>query len=250
MAEKDIGDRAIGRMDARPGGESSGTGVDGLRREVAGIGRDARAAVEGSFSSARDMAADNVHRAAEALHAAAGTMGQGDTVGGLINAAADRLDSASDALRGRDVGQLVRDVNAFARRQPALFIGGALLAGMALGRFATAGTRPDSHIGTGTGMGMGAGMGTSAGAGMAPDYGMTSASYSDSARGTTPTMNPGAASRAAATGAAQEGRLSGAIGGTRGERSVGDPPTTVPGHQAQGARPQPSGGRTGMPTDE
>lgn len=233
MAEKDIGDRAIGRMDARPGGDGGAAGMDGLRREVAGIGQDARAAVEGSFSSARDMAADNVHRAAEALHAAAGNMGQGDTVGGLINAAADRLDSASSALRGRDMSQLVRDVNAFARQQPALFIGGALLAGMALGRFATAGTRPDSRAGTSAGTSADAGHG----AGMAPDYGMTNTSYSDSVRGSTP-------------GAAQEGRLSGAIGGPRGERSVGDPPTTVPGHQAQGARPQPSGGRTGMPTDE
>lgn len=204
MAEQDIGDRAIGRMGG-PAGDGRSEGSEGLRHDAAGIGRDAREAVAGPLTSARDMAADNVRRAAEALHAAAGSMGQGDTFGGLIDAAASRLDDASDALRGRDLGRLVQDVNAFARRQPALFIGGALLAGIALGRFAAAGM------------------------------------------GTSPRHGEG---RSADTGAVQEGRLSGAIGGTRGDRMTGEPPTTVPGHAARGARPQPRGSLSGMPADE
>lgn len=218
MAEKDIGDRAIGRMGGR--GDSAG-GVEGLRREAAGIGQEARSAVEDSLSSARNMAADNVHRAAEALHAAAGNMGRGDTVGNLIAAAAARLDSASDALRGRDLGRLVQDVNSFARRQPALFIGGALLAGIALGRFATAGTGRPLHRG---------------------DHAYTDTAHGDEGRTT-----------AAVSGTPeprQEGRLSGVIGGTRGDSTSGDPPTTIPGHQARGARPQPRGSISGMPTDE
>lgn len=229
MAEKDIGDRAIGRMGGRSGGDSAGGdgahGVEGLRHEAAGIGREARGAVEDSLSSARHMAADNVHRAAEALHAAAGNMGRGDTVGSLIDAAATRLDSASDALRGRDLGRLVQDVNAFARRQPALFIGGALLAGIALGRLATAGTGRSQHRG---------------------DH-----AYTDTTYGTT--YGDEARTTAAVRGAPeprQEGRLSGAIGGTRGDSTSGDPPTTIPGHQARGARPQPRGSVSGMPTDE
>lgn len=228
MAEKDIGDRAIGRMDEGRRSEAS----QDIQRSASDLGQSAREMAEGSLSQARSVAADNVGRAGEALHAAAEKMGRGDTFGTLIDAAAGQLDAASRALRDRDASRLVHDINDFARRQPALFIGGALAAGFALARFATAGTgqgrhgRHDRHAHDG------------------------SAQYQEGSR--SPLGYGGSQSVGASPSgeARQEGRLSGAVGGTRGERHVGEPPTTTPGHQPTGARPQARGSSTGMPVDE
>ena len=52
-----------------------------------------------------------------------------------IRYAADQMDSVSDAFRRRDVGQMISDVQSFARRQPTAFIGVTFLAGFAAMRF-------------------------------------------------------------------------------------------------------------------
>ena len=49
--------------------------------------------------------------------------------------AAEQIERFTDYLRERDVNQLVAEVEDFARRQPALFIGGAFLLGFAGSRF-------------------------------------------------------------------------------------------------------------------
>ena len=52
-----------------------------------------------------------------------------------IRMAADQIETVSDSLRRRDVGQMVSDVQSFARRQPAAFLGISLVAGFAAMRF-------------------------------------------------------------------------------------------------------------------
>jgi hypothetical protein len=49
--------------------------------------------------------------------------------------AADQIGRLTDYLRRNDVNHLVREVEGFARRQPALFVGGAFLLGLAGSRF-------------------------------------------------------------------------------------------------------------------
>ena len=49
--------------------------------------------------------------------------------------AAEQLDSISTHLQNGDVGTLLRDVESFARREPAIFMSGALAAGLLLARF-------------------------------------------------------------------------------------------------------------------
>ena len=48
---------------------------------------------------------------------------------------ADHVERVSGYLEERDVNQLLEDAENFARRQPELFIGGALIAGLLVGRF-------------------------------------------------------------------------------------------------------------------
>jgi len=49
--------------------------------------------------------------------------------------AAEQVDEASGYLRRREVRELVRDLEAFARRHPAAFVGGSLATGLLLARF-------------------------------------------------------------------------------------------------------------------
>ncbi|MFD5482539.1 hypothetical protein [Streptomyces hawaiiensis] len=61
----------------------------------------------------------------------------------LVTQAADRGHRAADYLDSRGVGGLVGDLQDFARRRPGAFLGGAVLAGFAVGRLAKAGSKAD-----------------------------------------------------------------------------------------------------------
>jgi hypothetical protein len=68
--------------------------------------------------------------------------GQGEEQGAIVqyaaqygDKAADQIERLTDYLRRNDATQLVREVEGFARRQPALFLGGAFLLGLAGARF-------------------------------------------------------------------------------------------------------------------
>jgi|GEM_PF-305796 len=57
----------------------------------------------------------------------------------LVQQAADGLESLSRNLADKEPGDLLNAVRDFGRKNPAAFIGGAVLVGLALGRFARAG---------------------------------------------------------------------------------------------------------------
>lgn len=59
----------------------------------------------------------------------------------LVRQAADGLESLSRNLADKDPGDLLNAVRDFGRKNPAAFIGGAVLVGLALGRFARASER-------------------------------------------------------------------------------------------------------------
>lgn len=58
-----------------------------------------------------------------------------EMVAKYVDRAADQLDNFTGYLRNRDMRQLVGDVEAFARREPALFLGGAFVLGLLGARF-------------------------------------------------------------------------------------------------------------------
>jgi len=71
--------------------------------------------------------------------------------GPYLRMAAEHIENASDAVRRRDLNELVGTVQDFARRQPAVFLGGTLLAGFAAIRFlkTSAGGGSKSNFGSG-----------------------------------------------------------------------------------------------------
>jgi uncharacterized protein YjbJ (UPF0337 family) len=58
-----------------------------------------------------------------------------ETFANYAATAAEQVDKFSGYLRNQNVGDLVQDVESFGRRQPELFLAGALAAGFLLGRF-------------------------------------------------------------------------------------------------------------------
>jgi ElaB/YqjD/DUF883 family membrane-anchored ribosome-binding protein len=113
-------------------------------KEVAGELRDY---VEDLTRSGKDRIADRLHHVSEALHRAADKLEEEheETTGRLADEAADRLDRVCDYLHQHEPMDLINEADRFARRQPLVFIGGAILAGLVLGRFARSTSRTDGQ---------------------------------------------------------------------------------------------------------
>jgi hypothetical protein len=59
--------------------------------------------------------------------------------------ASDQLRRFADQIREKGVADMLDDVNTFARRRPALFIGGAFLVGVGLARFLKSSAERDHY---------------------------------------------------------------------------------------------------------
>lgn len=111
--------------------------AEGLKRRARGLADDAKARARSTVNQEKDSAAERLHAFAGTLRSAADELKERHQhlSAGCVEHAADGLEGVSDALRGRDLDELVGSVEDFARQRPAAFLGGALLAGLALARF-------------------------------------------------------------------------------------------------------------------
>lgn len=194
MSDKPLGDRDIGRME--PDRTRAG-------EEASHLADTARGTANDLAENARGGLADSAARAGDALHDAARNIGQGDMLGSMIEAAARQMESLSSSLRSSGGGgDITRDITTFARRQPALFLGGAAAAGFALGRMAVAGGQRHSRSST------------------------ADVAQGESVRRSTSGATPGS---------------QWATSAESGKDRPGAPTTTTPGQQSPGARPQARG---------
>jgi hypothetical protein len=94
----------------------------------------------------KQAGADQIGGVARAVHGAAREIEQKmPQAAGFIHDAATRLEGAAASLRERSVDDLMRSLNDFARTQPAVFFGGAVLAGFALSRFLKSSASPSNE---------------------------------------------------------------------------------------------------------
>ena len=127
-------------------GTTGATGV--VKDEVQRLAAEARQETSRVASQARDQATELASRAtaqtaqrlnslASALRQAAQQLETEDAAGfgRYAGMAADQVQKCSGYLEGKDLGELVRDTQTFARRHPDLFLGGAFVAGVMLARF-------------------------------------------------------------------------------------------------------------------
>ena len=84
----------------------------------------------------KEAGADHLHGVADAIHGAARELEEKlPGAAGYIHDAAARLDDGAASLRNRNIDDLMSSFGQYARRQPALVLAGAAIAGLALSRF-------------------------------------------------------------------------------------------------------------------
>jgi hypothetical protein len=130
-------------------GTTSGGAAAGIvKDEVQRLASEARTGTARVATQARDQAGELVNRTkdqtaqrlaslASALRQA-GQQLEGEDAAGFgryAGLAADQVEKASGYLSGKDLGELVRETQTFARRHPDLFLGGAFIAGVMGARF-------------------------------------------------------------------------------------------------------------------
>lgn len=115
---------------------AAGAVKDQARQAVSTItGKAAETAETG-----KDFAASNLEDFAAAIRKASEELGSRDQsmISNLVRQAASGLEDASRSVKGASLQDITQSVAGFARRQPAAFLLGAGLVGIALGRFARA----------------------------------------------------------------------------------------------------------------
>jgi uncharacterized protein YjbJ (UPF0337 family) len=136
------------------GGADDGTSTGDVRaqaqgaaEQIAGQAQDAAAQVAGrarqqatsQLEVQKERAVDGLQTIAQALRSTGEQLDQQEqaSIGRYAEQAADRVEDLTNFLRTRDVPQLLDETQTFARRQPGLFLGGAIVLGFVFGRFLT-----------------------------------------------------------------------------------------------------------------
>jgi len=108
----------------------------------------ARQQVSSRLVDQKDRAADGLTNVAQALRQTSQQLRAQDqqAVTSYIENAASQVERVSDYLKNNDLGGLIDDVERFARRQPALFLGGTFVLGLLGARFLKS-SRPTPAVG-------------------------------------------------------------------------------------------------------
>ena len=113
--------------------QASGVAVEAGRQ-----GRDlldqARGQLEEQAAQGQQRLANQLLSLSDELRSMAGASGQGGMAAGLASQAASRVHNAGQWLDGREPGQVVDEIQSFARRRPAVFLALAVGAGLVAGR--------------------------------------------------------------------------------------------------------------------
>jgi len=200
--------REIGRDLKSQASDFDGSAADTMKTQVENVSESARelasdatermrAAVTEQKTAGADYVGNFADMVRRASHEFDGQMPQ---AGEYLRKAAEQITTASDALRSRNVSELVGSVQSFARQQPAAFFGAAVLAGFAAVRFFK--SAPESSDSVSAGSSANVGQGSYAGPGQrpysAPGQGASNAGYSSSSsnggKGSS-VSNPGQGSR-------------------------------------------------------
>jgi hypothetical protein len=104
---------------------------------------DARSLMERARQGAFTKLDAQRERAASGLGSMVGALressrqleGQNATMASYVGDAASQLERFTGGIRERDLNQMVRDVEMFARERPAIFLGSAFALGLAMARF-------------------------------------------------------------------------------------------------------------------
>ncbi len=112
--------------------------LQGRAREQASRAADrARDKAEEGISQQKQNATSRLDSVTSALHTTSDTLRDEhqDSIASMVDSAADQVERLSSYVRERTVGELFDDIQDVARREPALFLGGAAMLGIIGARF-------------------------------------------------------------------------------------------------------------------
>ena len=114
----------------------AGAASDAATHEVRRLSEQMREAAESLLHEQQERLAETVHGLAEALRRTADQLERENnaTVAQYAQQAAEQIDRLSETVRQRDLRDVLATTEDFARRQPAMFIAGAVAAGFVIGR--------------------------------------------------------------------------------------------------------------------
>jgi hypothetical protein len=118
--------------------------MDQVKHAADDVAGQARHTAELQLSGGKDRVAQGLGSVAAALRKTGTQLRDDDPMGitDYVVRTADHVEAASDYFQRRTLGEVVGDVEQFARREPALFLGGAFLTGLLGGRFLKSARRP------------------------------------------------------------------------------------------------------------
>lgn len=110
--------------------------ADKAKSNIAQAAESAKAEARRIANQQKEAGADRLGEVAGAVHGAARSLETGmPAMASYIHDAAAQLEGAATTLRHRSIEDLMEGIGNFARTQPVVFFGGAVLAGFALTRF-------------------------------------------------------------------------------------------------------------------
>jgi hypothetical protein len=116
--------------------ETARTAADAVRRQASHFMGDVGHELNATGEAQKARGVDAIRGLARAIDSAADDLEpQSPGIAGAVHQAARGVESLSEQLSNRKVNELVDSAVRLARAQPALFIGGSVVAGFALARF-------------------------------------------------------------------------------------------------------------------
>jgi hypothetical protein len=111
--------------------------ADKARETVSQVADQAGQQVSARAKSQKDRAVDALAMLAQAIRQTGQELRSQDqpALAGYVDRAAQTMERGTNYLRARDMGQLVGDTEAFARRNPTVFLGGGFALGLLAARF-------------------------------------------------------------------------------------------------------------------
>ena len=110
--------------------------------EAKALGKEAQDVAEEQAEKVKEATASHMDAFADALRAASEDLSknQSGPASELVANAAAGLEGLSRSIHGKTTGEMIDTVRRFGRENPMGFLAGSVLAGLALGRFAAAGS--------------------------------------------------------------------------------------------------------------
>jgi hypothetical protein len=117
--------------------DTAGQVVDQAKDTAGQVAEQAKQQATSQLESQKERTVGALMTVAEAVRQTGQHLHEQDqqAVGGYVNQAAERIETLTDYLRTRDVPELLADTQALARRQPGLFLTGAVALGFIGARF-------------------------------------------------------------------------------------------------------------------